>query len=156
MRIDRDDVGVRALVDAPELLLGADVRRCGHEDGDGARLALAQALLEALKTLRSPLSVEIGWLSSRSLSSSSTQGTRLASTVSSPAFEGSSSRSAKYGSRSTMGILGRVDLVLEVDVDRALGASGCAGNLARRRAGDAVLPDDVSAASMKSGGAAWA
>ena len=25
----RDDVGVRALVDAPELLLGADVRRCG-------------------------------------------------------------------------------------------------------------------------------
>ena len=35
-----------------------------------------------------------------------------------------------------------VDLVLEVDVDRALGASGSAGDLARRRAGDALLPDE--------------
>ena len=113
------------------------------EDGDGAGLALAQALLEARED--APVAherVEDRLVVEQELEQLLDPGNevgldRLLAGLRGQLEQVGEVRLALDDDRDD-----EVDLVLEVDVDRALGASGCAGNLARRRAGDAVLPDE--------------
>ena len=138
-----DDLGLDARVDAPELLLGSDVVGRRLEDGDEARLPLAHPLLEAGEDAAVAHEGEEDRLVVPD------QAHELLDPGDEVRLDG-----VLAGARRQLEQLGEgrlaldddgddeVDLVLEVDVDRALGTPGRAGDLARGRAGEPLLADE--------------
>ena len=137
-----DDPGLDLARDAPELLLGAHVGLGGAVDRDRAGLALVQPLLEPLEDCAIAQQGEedrlvLAHQSQQFVHPGNEVGLdRLLARLVGELEQLREGRLALDEDRDD-----EVDLVLEVHVDRAFGASGCARDLARRRAGEAVLAD---------------
>ena len=139
----RDDVGLHMLVEPPELLLGGDVGLGGPEDGDGAGLPLTQALLEARED--APVAherVEDRLVVEQELEQLLDPGHEICldRVLAGPRGQLEQLREVRLALDDDRD--DEVDLVLEVDVDGALRASGRARDLPRRRTGNALLADE--------------